>query len=126
MQKTKNNKKVRQKAVCKYKRQRTIVNKMLELAKVQDLKMSLLVYDPKKHKLQEIVTDEEMKLSSINDMMVDVTSRVGKSLKSSRILKFESQDARLKYKQGEKQVQSHDQEKSSYELQSKSDRSIDI
>lgn len=51
MPKGKNDMNVRQKAVCKYKRQRTIVNKILELAKVQELKLSLLVYDPKKHKL---------------------------------------------------------------------------
>ena len=40
-----------QKAVCKYKRQRTLVGKMLELAEICELKINLLIYDPKLHKL---------------------------------------------------------------------------
>ena len=49
---------VRQKAVTKYRRQRTIIKKMLELAKMYNLKMNLFVYDPKYNKAQEIYTDD--------------------------------------------------------------------
>ena len=53
-----NNQAVRQRAVVKYRRQRTIIKKMLELAKMRSLKMNLIIYDPKSHKAQEIYTDE--------------------------------------------------------------------
>lgn len=48
--KTNNQQAVRSRAVVKYRRQRTIIKKMLELAKMRSLKMNLIIYDPKSHK----------------------------------------------------------------------------
>lgn len=109
MPKRKNDPIVRQKAVTKYRRQRTIVNKMLELAGMRDLKISLLVYDPKQHKLQEIFTHKDVKLHAINQMINDskATCEV-KTRASKKLLKFESHDARLKYRKDEELEQDHD------------------
>ena len=65
---------------------------------MRNLKLNLLVYDPKLHKLLEIYTDEEAKLNRVNLMMAELNdddsflTRPGK-----RQFKFESQSARVKY-----------------------------
>ena len=45
------------KATKKYRRLRTIVSKVSDLAKMSNVKLSVFVYDPRFHKLKEIYTD---------------------------------------------------------------------
>ena len=57
------------KAVTKYRRLRTLRNKLKELAEKLDLRMSLIVLEPKLNKITEYHTDDLVKLVSIKDRM---------------------------------------------------------
>ena len=52
-------------AVKKYRRLRTIVKKVQELADLRDLKISLLIYNPRQHKIEEIYTDKCVKFAQV-------------------------------------------------------------
>lgn len=69
MPQRKENPVVRKKAILKYRRKRTLVKKMLELAKLRDLKINVIIYDPCHHKIEELYSEESAKLSSMNLMM---------------------------------------------------------
>ena len=45
------------KATKKYRRLKTIISKVSNLAKMSNIKLNVLVYDPRFHKLKEIYTD---------------------------------------------------------------------
>ena len=46
---SKNTKSAQHCATTKYRRQRTLVKKMLELTKMNDVMFNLIIYDPKKN-----------------------------------------------------------------------------
>ena len=48
--------------VSKYRRQSTLVNKMLELSEQSQLKINLVVYDPKYHRMEEIWSHGDFRL----------------------------------------------------------------
>ena len=45
------------KATKKYRRLRTIVSKVSDLAKLSNVKLSVIIYDPRFNRLKEIYTD---------------------------------------------------------------------
>ena len=60
---------LRKSAVSKYRRKRTLVKKMLELAKSMNMMINMQFFDPKQLKLEEVYTHPELQLSTINEMM---------------------------------------------------------
>lgn len=89
-----------ERAVCKYKRKRTLIGKLLEFAEICELEFNLLIYDPKIHKLQEVYSDDIMMLDKITKMKTEMTAESSDHFKiNSRILKIESHNAHQKYKQ---------------------------
>lgn len=94
MPKQKDNPIVRKLAVQKYRRMRTLVGKMVELADMRNLKINMLIYNPKFNTLEEIWTDKAAKLDQINKMVNGTASYSDK--KSD--LKIKSIDAAKKYK----------------------------
>ena len=61
-----NNNVTRGSVVQKYKRVKTIINKAVETADLCDIKLSVIVYDKKFHRLREFYTDNEVRLVSIH------------------------------------------------------------
>jgi len=59
------------KATKKYRRLKTIVGKVSELSKISNVKLSVLIYDSKMHKLKEIYTDPFMKFENITKLKND-------------------------------------------------------
>ena len=92
------------KATKKYRRLKTIVGKVSELSKISNVKLSVLIYDSKMHKLKEIYTDPFMKFENITKLKND-TGFNSETQTHERVLKFESFDAKLRYK-WEKEIQS--------------------
>ena len=56
------------KAVQRYRRVKTIVNKALETADLCGLKLNILVYDPQYHRLKEHYTAPDVKLDCITEL----------------------------------------------------------
>ena len=50
------------KALKRYRRVRTIVNKAIETADLCGLQINVLVYDPRLHRFKEIYSDSRVKL----------------------------------------------------------------
>lgn len=57
------------KAVVKFKRIQTLARKCLGLSQHSDVKINLLIYEPRFHKLIQHYTDEEVALDVVTDMM---------------------------------------------------------
>lgn len=60
MPKQKENPVVRRLAVQKYRRMRTLVGKMVELADLRSLKINMLIYNPKFNSMEQIWTDKSV------------------------------------------------------------------
>ena len=73
---------------------RTIVGKIVDLADMRNLKINMLVFNPRFNTLEEIWTDEVVKLEEINRMVAGTSSH---SVKNKE-LKVKSTDAPKKYK----------------------------
>ena len=52
-------------AVRKYRRQKTMIKKMLELAEIRGQKINMIIYDPSLHKMEEIYTHKDFNFESI-------------------------------------------------------------
>jgi len=61
-----NNNVTRGSVVQRYKRVKTIVNKAVETANLCGIKLNVIVYDEKFHRLKEFYTDNEVRLVSIH------------------------------------------------------------
>ena len=85
---------MRKLALQKYRRMRTLVGKIVDLAEMRNLKINMLVFNPRFNTLEEIWTDEVVKLEGINRMVAGTASH---SAKKSE-LKIKSSDAAKKYK----------------------------
>jgi len=59
------------KALKKYRRVKTIINKALETADICELQINVLVYDPKLHRFKEIYTNSDMKLQALHLLAQD-------------------------------------------------------
>ena len=57
------------KAVVKFKRIQTLSRKCLGLALHSDVKINLVIYDPKYHKVTQHFTDDQVTLDAVRDMM---------------------------------------------------------
>ena len=75
---------------------KTLVKKILELADMRSLKINLIIYDAKLHRLEEIWSHADLSIGHINNLMKELDGDSCNHKKKS--LKFESVDARLKYK----------------------------
>lgn len=53
----------------KYKRLKNLVKKSLEISVQCGLKINVLVYDPRFHKVQEVHTNQQVSLQSLFDMI---------------------------------------------------------
>ena len=84
-------------AVRKYRRQKTMIKKMLEFAEIRGQKVNMIMYDPKMHKIEEVYTHQEFNLVGIQSMIENPREKSNVRTRI-RTLKFESYDARLKYK----------------------------
>lgn len=120
MQKVKETPEQRGKAVRKYRRQKTMIKKMLELAEIRGQKINMIIYDPALHKIEEIYTHKDFNMDGIHQMILN--PRESASIRSRRrYLKFESYDAKLKYKADEdcldQERQSEDMDDSVSELE---------
>ena len=65
---------------------------------MRQLKINLLIYDAKFHKLEEIWSHSEMQLTNVNQLLKEVEVDDSSQAKKTRTLKFESNDARMKYR----------------------------
>ena len=87
----------RQDAVKRYRRQRTLIKKMIQLAKMRGTKINMIIYDQNLHKVEEIYTHVDASVKSINALIEN--PREAKGIRNRRrYLKFESNDAKQKYK----------------------------
>ena len=59
----------RQDAVKRYRRQRTLIKKMIELAKMRGTKINMIIYDQNLHKVEEIYTHVDASIKSINALI---------------------------------------------------------
>lgn len=84
------------KAVQKYRRVKTIVNKAVEVGKILGLKLNVLVYDSHFHRLRENYTAPEIKLEAIH-RLAEAIPNTTKSKMKLRELKFQSIDANLNH-----------------------------
>ena len=55
--------------VSKYRRQRTLISKMLELSAQCQLKINLFIYDPKFHRMDEIWSHDDFKFDNVNNLL---------------------------------------------------------
>ena len=78
MTKQKENPNVRSLAIQKYRRMRTLVGKIVDLAEMRNLKINMLVFNPRFNTLEEIWTDEAVKLDEINKMVAGTVSNSDK------------------------------------------------
>ena len=83
------------KAVQRYRRVKTIVNKAVETADLCGLKLNILVYDPHFHRFKEHYTAPEVKLEALHKIAQDMPNTT-KSKQKVRQLKFQSINARSK------------------------------
>ena len=75
------------KAVSKYRRVKTIVNKDVDVGKKLGLKLNVLVYDSNFHRLREHYTAPEIKLEAIH-RLAEAIPNTTKSKMKFRELKF--------------------------------------
>lgn len=83
------------KAVQRYRRVKTIVNKAVETADICGLHLNILVYDPHFHRFKEHYTSTDVKLESLHKLAQDMPNTT-KSKQKVRQLKFQSINARHK------------------------------
>ena len=125
MPKRKENPVTRQKAVTKYRRKRTIVKKILELAKMRNLKINMIVYDEKHHKLEEIYTHDDIRLDAVGKLTGELTAATPTTTSKAKKkqLKFESRDAMISFKFDNKFLMNmqHDQDAESSDSDTVSD-----
>lgn len=81
------------KALKRYRRIKTIINKALETDDKCGVHFNIVIYDPKAHKLREHYTSSNLKLSEMH-LLREPMQIMTKSKKYSRPLKFQSIDAR--------------------------------
>ena len=81
------------KALKRYRRVKTIVNKAIETADLCGLQVNVLVYDPKLHRFKEIYTAKQVKLEALPGLAADLPDCT-KSKRKYRPLKFWSVNAR--------------------------------
>ena len=118
---------MRKNVVTKYRRKRTIVKKMLELAKLRNLKINMILYDPKRHKIEQVFTDDDFSLSNINQMMLELNDVPVTQKAKRKQLKFESRNAKTSFKFTDKELQdiNYDDDADSMESESLSDAFIE-
>ena len=78
------------KALKKYRRLRTIVNKADETANGCDVMINVIVYDPKMHRLREHYSAPEVRLSNISELFTKELALSGQKKKKGRSLFFQS------------------------------------
>ena len=54
--------------VKKYRRQRTLVKKMIELSKL-GLKINIILYNPRFHRMEEIWSHGDFRLENVNELL---------------------------------------------------------
>ena len=118
---------MRKNVVTKYRRKRTIVKKMLELAKLRNLKINMIIYDPKRHKIEQVFTDDDFSISNINQMMLELNDVPVTQKARRKQLKFESRNAKTSFKFTDKELQdiNYDDDADSMESESLSDAFIE-
>ena len=75
------------KAIKRYRRLKTILNKAVEAADICGLHLNVLIYDPKLHRFKENYTSTLIKLEGLKDLARDQPNFT-KSYKKYRALKF--------------------------------------
>ena len=85
----------RKKATQKYRRLRTIISKAVETAKLCNIKLNVVTYDPKLHRLKERYTHDDIKIKDVVKLvMEDGASKHGGGLlacsKKKKTLSFSS------------------------------------
>ena len=63
-----------------------------------DIKVNMIIYDAKHHKIEEIYTHDEVKLDSIKDMMKELDNTAISQRAKRKLLKIDSRDARVSFK----------------------------
>ena len=51
---------------------KTLVKKILELSERSQLKINLLIYDERFHKIEEIWSHEELKIENVNQLLKEI------------------------------------------------------
>lgn len=74
-----------------------MIKKMLEFAEIRGQKINMIIYDPQLHKIEEIYTHKEFNLQGIQSM-IENPRELSVIRSRRRNLKFESYDAKIKYK----------------------------
>ena len=78
-------------AVKKYRRQRTLVKKMLELSKM-GLKINMIIYNPRFHRMEEIWSHEDIKIEDVKQLL-DEPNNINPQMRRGHQIKFESHNA---------------------------------
>ena len=85
---------------------------MLELTDLRGAQINLIIYDAKLHKIEEIYSHKSASLASINKL-IENPRETNCVRKRKRYLKYESHDARVKYKFDEKELYGGDKDSDS-------------